>query len=171
MSGYKQSRLAGAPEGVTREAAENLGSRSKARVSTHTKLFVYGTLRAGFYNHRLLRGRATYLGRGATRCLYRMNYARGGNFPVVYSHPYGRTIHGEVYTVTDAALRDMDALELPYGYRRAAAGAVNIVRGCIAYVADDVQIYVVDYLTQPDNPRIDFDRPILTGDFAKEGYL
>lgn len=79
-----------------------------------TKVAVYGTLRAGFGNHRLLEG-STFLGEGNTIDGFTMR-ARG----IPYVSKNGDTnIKVEVYSVDDVTLEDLDSLEgHPNWYRR-----------------------------------------------------
>lgn len=78
------------------------------------RVFVYGTLRRGGSNHRLLRT-SRRLGAWVTPRAYRMLDL--GAYPgVVYGED---AIHGEVYAVSPAVLRRLDALEdHPWRYRR-----------------------------------------------------
>lgn len=78
-------------------------------------IFVYGTLRQGFYNHKLLRGQE-FLGYASTA--NRFNMFRTADtespFPVVMLE--GRAdkvgaIFGEVYAVAPSCLRELDYLE------------------------------------------------------------
>lgn len=72
-----------------------------------TKLFVYGTLRRGCGNHRLLDG-SEYHGI-AVLDGYRM--VSLGGFPAIYRGEKGDTVTGEVYEVDAATLRRLDSLE------------------------------------------------------------
>jgi gamma-glutamylaminecyclotransferase len=72
-----------------------------------TRLFVYGTLRLGESNHRLL-ARSRLLGLYTTPACYTM-YDLGG-YPGVL--PEGSTaVAGEVYRIIPALMRDLDRLE------------------------------------------------------------
>jgi len=65
----------------------------------HGHLFTYGTLMRGFRLHRLLDGRARYLGPGqVTGRLVDL-----GSYPGALPDPVG-VVHGEVYRVDDPAL-------------------------------------------------------------------
>lgn len=76
-------------------------------MSTATNVLVYGSLREGFGNHRLLHG-STKLGEINTEPKFTM-YSLGG-FPGVV--PSGNTsIKGEVYSVSESTLRRLDQLE------------------------------------------------------------
>ncbi len=79
------------------------------------RVFVYGTLRQGGGNHALL-GRARCLGEHVTESGYRM--LNVGSYPGVVTG--GDTaIRGEVYEVTPALFRQLDALEdYPRSYTR-----------------------------------------------------
>lgn len=85
-------------------------------------VFVYGTLKQGFCNHRLLEN-ATYLGRGETRVQY--SWLKRTGFPVVVKRPRGADhqkvgkIVGEVYACDLATMANLDALESNgYMYQR-----------------------------------------------------
>jgi gamma-glutamylcyclotransferase (GGCT)/AIG2-like uncharacterized protein YtfP len=76
------------------------------------KVFVYGTLKSGYGNNRLLRN-ATFLGDGYLRdhkCYY---YGPIGSFPFVVPSK-GTSVLGEVYQVDRNTLSSLDSLE---GYR------------------------------------------------------
>jgi gamma-glutamylcyclotransferase (GGCT)/AIG2-like uncharacterized protein YtfP len=62
-------------------------------------LFAYGTLMRGFRLHRLLEGRAAYLGRG--RVAGRI--VDLGSYPGAVTDPHG-ALHGEIYRIGDPAL-------------------------------------------------------------------
>jgi gamma-glutamylcyclotransferase (GGCT)/AIG2-like uncharacterized protein YtfP len=75
------------------------------------KVLVYGTLKKGFGNHRLLEN-AEYLGPAKTTPEYTM--LSTGGFPAVIKQ--GETaITGELYAVTDEEFARLDSLE---GYPR-----------------------------------------------------
>lgn len=79
---------------------------------TTRKVFVYGTLKSGYGNNRLLEG-ASLLGEGQLpdhKCYY---YGSVGSFPFVVKSK-GTMVAGEVYEVDAATLRSLDSLE---GYR------------------------------------------------------
>ena len=71
-------------------------------------VFVYGTLKRGQHNHRLLAGRARYVATVQTAPAFTMRSL--GGFPGVVRG--GSTaISGEIYMVDDATLEDLDRLE------------------------------------------------------------
>ena len=79
------------------------------------RIFVYGSLRRGFGNHRLLDA-SRHLGNALTEPIYSM-LDLGGIPGVIVG---GSTaIYGELYDLDDETLRYVDALEgHPLGYRR-----------------------------------------------------
>lgn len=89
------------------------------------KLWVYGTLKSGFYNNALLTGTygdqpAKFIGKAATALSYPM-MVRRVPFPYLFDVPgKGTRCLGEVYEVTDInMLRRLDRLEgVPNHYRR-----------------------------------------------------
>jgi gamma-glutamylaminecyclotransferase len=79
-----------------------------------THVFVYGTLKHGFGNHRALLRDATFVGKGTTILPFVMR--SNGGFPVVLRHRADETglahnISGEIYEVDDTVLRQLDGLE------------------------------------------------------------
>ena len=73
---------------------------------TH-RVFVYGTLKSGFWNHYLLKG-CKFFGHAATVPTYKMIE---NGFPVIMPDPEGKPLAGEVYTVDDETLARLDQLE------------------------------------------------------------
>lgn len=88
-------------------------------MTEHTHhVFVYGTLKQGHGNNRLLRT-AAFVGRGETVKPFQMRST--GGFPVVFDTNDGEraSIAGEVYEVHDEHMHHMDQLEgHPDWYRR-----------------------------------------------------
>lgn len=81
------------------------------------KVFVYGSLKQGFYNHSVLYG-ATYLGDHNTDKEFKMLDL--GSYPAVVNSPEcGFSIYGEVYEVDQEGLDRLDHLEeYPAYYNR-----------------------------------------------------
>jgi gamma-glutamylcyclotransferase (GGCT)/AIG2-like uncharacterized protein YtfP len=73
---------------------------------TH-RVFVYGTLKGGFWNHYLLK-RCEFFGDAATVPTYRMIE---NGFPVIMPDPEGKPLAGELYAVDDETLARLDQLE------------------------------------------------------------
>jgi gamma-glutamylcyclotransferase (GGCT)/AIG2-like uncharacterized protein YtfP len=73
---------------------------------TH-RVFVYGTLKSGLWNHYLLKG-CEFFGRAATVPTYKMIE---NGFPVVISDREGKPLAGELCTVDDETLARLDQLE------------------------------------------------------------
>jgi gamma-glutamylaminecyclotransferase len=71
------------------------------------RVFVYGTLKSGFWNHYLLEG-CEFFGGAATVPTYRMIE---NGFPVIMPDAEGKPIAGEIYTVDDETLARLDQLE------------------------------------------------------------
>lgn len=79
------------------------------------KIFVYGTLKKGFHNNRLLTD-AIYEGPAQTCDKYAL-YVQG--LPYMMKYPQVSVIQGEVYTVDAETLRRLDILEgVPFFYIR-----------------------------------------------------
>lgn len=77
-------------------------------------VFVYGTLKQGYGNNRLLQN-ADFIGDAVTVEKYRMLH---GGFPIVLDDQQKFQIHGELYRVTDHQLRNCDSLEGYHGEGR-----------------------------------------------------
>lgn len=71
-------------------------------------VFVYGTLKDGFSNNRLLSA-ADFVGRGCTVKPYVMMDT--GGFPVVFQETAKANVAGEVYEVDGQTLKALDRLE------------------------------------------------------------
>lgn len=104
------------------------------------RVFVYGTLKRGFGNHRLLQA-SDYLGRGRLENHRMRSY---GAIPAIHTDP-GWDVYGELYFVDDRTLARLDGLEgHPDFYVRVKVGvemiedafgdAVAGRTGCFAYV-------------------------------------
>ncbi|WP_041440137.1 gamma-glutamylcyclotransferase [Thermovibrio ammonificans] len=79
------------------------------------KLFVYGSLKRGYWNNRLLR-KCRYLGTGVTKEPFKL-YSVG--FPYAVPDSRGLPVKGEVYEVDLKTLKDLDNLEgCPNHYKR-----------------------------------------------------
>lgn len=72
------------------------------------RVFVYGTLRRGYYNHELLKS-SEYLGDYHTGLGY--TKIQGPGFPFLVKDPDGEGCLGEVYNVTSLTLEMLDRLE------------------------------------------------------------
>lgn len=86
---------------------DDLRQHVDALARPRTRVFVYGTLRNGWGNHRLLVGQ-TFVGPAKTVAGFAMFEA---GIPIVRRDASGGAIVGEVYEVDAAALRDLDRLE------------------------------------------------------------
>jgi gamma-glutamylaminecyclotransferase len=71
------------------------------------RVFVYGTLKSGFWNHDLLEG-CEFVGGAATVPTYKMIE---NGFPVIIPDPEGKPLAGEIYAVDDEPLARLDQLE------------------------------------------------------------
>jgi gamma-glutamylcyclotransferase (GGCT)/AIG2-like uncharacterized protein YtfP len=90
------------------------------------KVFVYGTLKRGWGNHRLLTG-ARYLGDARIRGT--MHHL--GGFPAIHLES-DDVVHGELYEVTSETLARLDRLEgIPTFYQRT---RVRMSSGSTAWV-------------------------------------
>lgn len=79
-------------------------------------LFVYGTLKAGYGNHRIIDG-AILLGTAESAQPSYVMWGRG--FPFIAESNHGHKVRGEIYTVSDQQLAHCDRLEgHPDWYRR-----------------------------------------------------
>ena len=102
-----------------------------------SKLFVYGTLKKGFYNHHWLPKDSKFLGAGyVTGFEMRSN----GGFPYTFPEMDG-TIFGELYEVSD--LKSCDTLEgYPHHYTRSIVmvhQVPNITEAWMYHVTDEMR--------------------------------
>jgi gamma-glutamylcyclotransferase (GGCT)/AIG2-like uncharacterized protein YtfP len=74
------------------------------------KLFVYGTLKRGFYNHRLLKD-SQFLGYATTKEKFPLTKALFGLPVMLPFQGYGHLIRGEVYEVNTQLLKAIDEVE------------------------------------------------------------
>ena len=87
------------------------------------KLFCYGSLKKGHYNHFYLR-HATYLGDYYIEPGYGL-FVR--NLPFLIKHDDGPGCYGELYEVDRLSLIDIDHLEgHPDWYRRSLVSVINL---------------------------------------------
>jgi gamma-glutamylcyclotransferase (GGCT)/AIG2-like uncharacterized protein YtfP len=96
-----------APETVTVELVSE-----KPDNKTHL-VFVYGTLKNGFYNHYIVE-QQEFLGK-ATTAYAAFSMLNLGTYPGVFARGYD-IIHGELYRVNDSCFQTLMRLETPYGY-------------------------------------------------------
>ena len=93
------------PDGLRSPAARC----AKLALAARNLLFVYGTLRRGAPMHKLIEGRATWLGlASAAGCLVDL-----GAFPgLVPAQGPGDRVHGDLFTIADAQREELlDALD------------------------------------------------------------
>jgi gamma-glutamylcyclotransferase (GGCT)/AIG2-like uncharacterized protein YtfP len=85
-----------------------------------TMIFVYGTLKQGYWNNRLVAG-SELVATGRTYKMFQMNDV---GFPLIFEPVKGMTkmmgqVKGEVYDVSDEVLAMLDRLEgHPHKYKR-----------------------------------------------------
>lgn len=112
-------------------------------------LFVYGTLKRGFHNNRILET-SEFVGEAVTRQKYVLFRA---GFPVMMeskkrylADQYWRPVQGEVYNVTrPEAWARLDALEgVPYMYLRGKATVTNL------YEDDPTDVETETYIGNPE---------------------
>ena len=78
------------------------------------KVFVYGTLKRGLYNHRLLeRGNARFMGEVRTKRAQHVMLLADAGYPYLVKSTTddARVIDGELYSVDDDTLTLLDELE------------------------------------------------------------
>lgn len=127
----------------------------------HT-VFVYGTLKRGFPNHKFLDG-ARLLGLAQTVAAYPM-LVQGQYFsPALLPEPgQGHRITGELWQVDEAKLAELDALEtthLPTGY----------IREMIDIERDGVRARAWTYFKPRDRVKIVHSQPI--ADYQDRRYV
>jgi gamma-glutamylaminecyclotransferase len=108
-------------------------------------LFVYGSLKEGFPNFHVNRGRRL-AGQVRTLLPHPLHLVNG-RLPCLLPLPgQGLQVAGQLFAVDDAALADMDALERvgrPGGYQRIVI-AVQRCDGDGTHAAQDAWVYVQD---------------------------
>lgn len=121
--------------------------------STHKHLiFVYGTLRQGQCNHRFFLDRSKFLGMAKTKKRYALY---GDGVPCLSRIKAVSQVTGEVYSVDDATLLNLDQLEgHPDMYKREQAEVI---------LQDGTEIIAWVYFC--DTPRGDL---IESGDFLQK---
>lgn len=72
------------------------------------KLFVYGTLKRGYHNNRLLKD-SKFLGAATSQSEAFVMWGRG--FPFLAENNHGHAVRGEIYVIDDEVLADCDRLE------------------------------------------------------------
>ncbi len=96
------------------------------------QVFVFGTLKEGFPNFHVNRGRRVP-GDFRTELRYPLYLVGERHSPWLLDQPgQGHKVRGQVFEVSDEVLADMDRLERvtePDGYRRATVGVVGIADG------------------------------------------
>lgn len=114
---------------------------------------VYGTLRKGLYNHRLIQDAPQVL----VMQIQGFKMRSLGAFPIVEYAPQDSMITAEVYHLTDHELEMCDRLEgHPTWYERTKIGALNMGDG-----AEDLQMYVMP------NGKYPNDEIVESGDWVK----
>ena len=73
----------------------------------NTKLFVYGTLKKGFGNHRLIQ-KTEYIGDFISNDKFDLS---GHSFPEIYPNDQGKQIKGEIYNLEEQDFIVTDSLE------------------------------------------------------------
>jgi len=96
-----------------------------------TRVFVYGTLKRGGRNHRLLAGQS-FECEAATLPRYRL-YDRGP-YPCLVDDVNGMAVRGEVWAVDDTTLRRLDEYEgVPTLYTRKEIPLAGVPGPVLAY--------------------------------------
>ncbi len=92
-------------------------------------VFLYGTLKRGFPNHRLM-PQARFVGHFQSRVEYPLVIAGRWYSPILLPEPgAGHAVRGELYEVDDlglAALDEMEGSHLAHGYDRIAIEVVPV---------------------------------------------
>lgn len=108
----------------------------------HKYLFVYGTLKTGRPNHFRMKG-ATFLGTAITREKYPLVIGGQHYTPYLLNFPgVGFQIQGEIYRISPAHLKEMDAFErAPTYYNRLPLRLLNwsLDSPCYAYFKTSVE--------------------------------
>jgi len=96
------------------------------------KLFVYGTLKRGYRNHRLLEGQQ-FIREAVTRPRYRL-FDRGAYPCLVEDAEGGRAIRGELWSIDTKIVPVLDELEgVPHLFVRRDIAVVDFAGSVAAY--------------------------------------
>lgn len=129
--GFEAMRLDGIHPDTVRKHIHRLAERGEVKIVARgkfvrteplkVKLFIYGSLKRGFDNHKLLGSRAIRRGKATTRAKFALYEERFGNYPVMTREPFAH-IEGELYEVrTQELLDELDRFEgAPEYYERIA---------------------------------------------------
>jgi gamma-glutamylaminecyclotransferase len=110
-----------------------LGWKNGPVNETSEYVFIYGTLKRGERNHRLLAGEQ-FVREAVTEPLYRL-YDCGAYPALVEDTANGRAVRGEVYRVGPATLRQLDDLEAaPHLYQLLPVRLADFDRPVKAYL-------------------------------------
>ncbi len=115
-----------------------------------TKVFVYGTLRTGFGNNRLLQDGTCHLVKEDEIVGYNM-YAMGGFPGITSTEIYETSVKGEVWEVGDDALVQLNRLE---GFREPDSPANFYNRTTVVTESgEECLVYIQD--TPPNNSLVE----------------
>lgn len=122
------------------------------------KLFVYGTLKRSFHNHKLIeeiKGSSEFVKNGRTRWPSYFMRENGGFPAVFFKNNNGCFISGELYSISDSLLARCDGLEgHPVWYQRR---NTTLVTGeeCWMYVMRDkfVDHFKIDVRVEQNTQR------------------
>lgn len=105
------AQLASAMHVLARATPHPVAMSSGSDASSRHRVFVYGTLKRGFYNHRLLQEReAKFVGNASTREPMRLVLGEYG-IPYLMKGEGNTAVPGELWEVDDAGLDALDVLE------------------------------------------------------------
>jgi gamma-glutamylcyclotransferase (GGCT)/AIG2-like uncharacterized protein YtfP len=92
-------------------------------------IFVYGTLKRGYWNHEAFMEGAEFLGECQTVSPYGMT---GHGFPMIFRDRKGKPVTGELFEVPRANLPELDRLEQHYVRIR---GRIRMADGRIVWAS------------------------------------
>lgn len=117
---------------------------------------VYGSLKSGFGNHRIIKG-SKYLGPGITENKYTMLSL--GSYPLVNKYP-SAYVRIELYEVDKSTLQSLDNLEgHPTFYKRELIDVSIFLDGLGSEVVKNVWLYfIADEGRYHDYPEVKLDR-------------
>ncbi|KDO24315.1 hypothetical protein SPRG_10390 [Saprolegnia parasitica CBS 223.65] len=136
-----------------------------------TDVFVYGTLKRGFFNHDVYlkpaeeKGKATFRGVATTAGPFPLVVGGDRCVPFLLDIPgEGVPIQGELYTVDDACLQGLDILEA------VASGYYKRVKIPVILNHETIASYVYMRAVEPNDPLVELEKvPSYTLEAAK-GY-
>jgi len=101
------------------------------------KVFLYGTLKKGFSNHRLMAGQ-TFVAEAKTLPKYKLYRTSG--FPCMVYCEDGKAIIGELWEIDEKCRKNLDYFEgHPHLFRRESVEIQDVTEPVEAYICQNVE--------------------------------